>query len=205
MKNLYLFGLLMSATLFSWGQRVAGNQRLEYIINPTEVERIEKVLSSDEMRGRKVYTREIEMAADFIEAEFKAIGLRTWEANDKYRQSFIMVRATPVSTTATLNGESFDSKKVMVITSQPVIKISKSSEYEIERIAPGGNLLRIASQYLQSKKNMVLLVDESYAAGFERLAFIKRSMQRSDKNLVFILTNSTPENFTVKALSGVGE
>src|SRR5688572_17100169 len=98
MKRIYLFGLLMSATLFSWGQR------LEYVINPSEVERIERTLSSDEMRGRKVFTIEIEMAADFIEAEFKSIGLRTWEANDKYRQSFIMVRATPVSTTATLNG-----------------------------------------------------------------------------------------------------
>ena len=199
MKRIYLFGLLMSATLFSWGQR------LEYVINPEEVERIEKVLASDEMRGRKVFTKEIEMAADFIEAEFKAIGLRTWEANDKYRQSFIMVRATHVSTTATLNGEPFDSKKVMVISCQPVVKMSKSPEYEIVRIEPGGNLLRLASKHLQSRKNMMILVDESYAAGFERLAFIKRSMQRSDKNLVFILTNSVPEKFTVEAVHDIEE
>ena len=160
------------------------------MINPEEVERIEKVLASDEMRGRKVFTKEIEMAADFIEAEFKAIGLRTWEANDKYRQTFIMVRATHVSTTATLNGEPFDSKKVMVISCQPVVKMSKSPEYEIVRIEPGGNLLRLASKHLQSRKNMMILVDESYAAGFERLAFIKRSMQRSDKNLVWAGTPS---------------
>ena len=199
MKRIYLFGLLMSATLFSWAQR------LEYVINPAEVERIEKVLASDEMRGRKVFTNEIELAADFIEAEFKALGLRTLDANDKYRQSFMMVKAKPVSMNATYNGETLTDKKVMVISCQPVVKMSKSSEYEIERIGVGENLFRQASKYMQAKKNTLVLVDTSFTTQFERLAFFKRSMHRSDKNLVFILTNNAPENFSVEAVHEITE
>ena len=37
-----------------------------HIINVKEVERIENVLASDEMRGRKIYSPEIEKAAEFI-------------------------------------------------------------------------------------------------------------------------------------------
>jgi hypothetical protein len=56
MKKIFILGLLIATTLFASGQR------LDYIINAEEVERIEKVLASDEMRGRRVFTPEIEKA-----------------------------------------------------------------------------------------------------------------------------------------------
>ncbi len=54
-------------------------QKADEIINAKEVERIERVLASDEMKGRRVFTPEIDKAADFIAAEFKKAGLQTCE------------------------------------------------------------------------------------------------------------------------------
>jgi len=193
MKRVILLGLLITTTLFSW------SQRLEYIINAGEVERIERVLAADEMRGRKVNSPEIEKAADFIESEFKTIGLRTLDANDKYRQTYTVVRARALSSSATWNGATLDPKNLMVISSQPEVKLDKSSAYQIETIQAGGNLLRQASQMIHPKKNTLVLVDESYIAEFPRLAFFKRSLSRADKNLVFVLTNKKPENYSIEA------
>jgi|GEM_PF-3028509 len=50
-------------------------QNIDKIITAPEVERIEKVLAADEMRGRKTGSPEIDMAADFIGKEFKKAGL----------------------------------------------------------------------------------------------------------------------------------
>ena len=50
-------------------------QDINKYINAQEVERIEKVLASDDMRGRRVFSPEIDKAADFIAAEFKAAGV----------------------------------------------------------------------------------------------------------------------------------
>ncbi len=59
-------GLLVSITSFLWAQKNADN-----ILTAKEAERIERVLASDDMKGRKIYTPEIDKAADFIAAEFK--------------------------------------------------------------------------------------------------------------------------------------
>jgi Zn-dependent M28 family amino/carboxypeptidase len=58
------------------------------IINVKEVERVERILAADDMRGRKAFTPDIDKAADFIVAEFKAAGLQTWNNSGNYRQEF---------------------------------------------------------------------------------------------------------------------
>lgn len=45
-------------------------------------------LASDNMEGRKVGTEGIELAAQYIEAEFSKIGLTTFKGADNYRQNF---------------------------------------------------------------------------------------------------------------------
>ena len=81
-------------------------------INAKEAERIEKALASDEMQGRKVFTPEIDKAADFIAAEFKASGLQTWNNSGNYRQEFVPC-VTPkfVSASAVLDGTPADRKR----------------------------------------------------------------------------------------------
>ena len=65
-------GLFIVTTFCVFGQKA------DDIINAKEVERIEKVLAADDMRGRKTFSPEIDKAADFIAEEFKKAGLQTF-------------------------------------------------------------------------------------------------------------------------------
>ena len=54
----------------------------------SDVERIIGNLASDEMKGRRTFTPEIDMAADFIAGEFERIGIQTWNNSESYLQEF---------------------------------------------------------------------------------------------------------------------
>lgn len=174
-------------------------------IDVKEVERIEKVLASDAMRGRKVFTPEIDKAADFIAAEFKTIGLQTFDGSDTYRQGFIMVRPKFISASATLDGAAIDQKNVMVITCQEKLSIDQSAGYAVETIAAGGNLFLEVGKIMQAKKNVVVMVDEAHANNFPRLAGFKRSMFKTDKSAIFILGNKKPATFSIQAQHEITE
>ena len=197
MKKLFITGLLTTITLFTWGQR------LEAIINAAEVERIEKVLAADEMRGRKVFSPEIDKAADFIEDEFKAIGLRTLDASDHYRQSFSLIRPKQISAAATADGVNIDAQKLIVVSCLTDVKFDQSSDVEILTIKAGGNLSREAAAIKQYKKYMLVIVDESYASLFSRLT--KRSIFKTDKSIAFILGTTVPKNFSIEAKQEITE
>ncbi|MET0393372.1 MAG: M28 family peptidase [Chitinophagaceae bacterium] len=193
MKRIVLAGLLATITSFLWAQNP------EAYINAQEAGRIEKVLASDEMRGRKTFSPEIDKAADFIAAEFKTAGLQPWNKDGSYRQPFSLVNAKQVSAAATLDGATLDPKNMVVVTSQPDWKIDQSSGYETMTIAAGADLFEQAMTAAESGKNMIVWVDESFATNFPRLGFLKRNMFPSGKNTVFVLTNTQPKQFALEA------
>jgi hypothetical protein len=77
MKKIFVTGLLTTVTFFLFAQKKADN-----LISAKEAERIERVLASDAMKGRKIYSPEIEKAANFIASEFKAAGLIPYNLYD---------------------------------------------------------------------------------------------------------------------------
>jgi len=54
-------------------------QDVNKMIKQDDVERIIKTLSADDMQGRATFTPGIEKAAQFIESEYKQIGLQPME------------------------------------------------------------------------------------------------------------------------------
>jgi hypothetical protein len=192
MKNFFLFWLLIATTFFSFGQKI------DDIINAKEVERIEKTLSSDDMRGRRAFTPDIDRAADFIASEFKSIGLETWNNSGNYKQEFAMVRSKIVNVTAAVDGRSLDSKNIAIVSCKPDLKLDQSSGYEIVTIKAGANF-RETSAYSQPSKNVIVLVDTSFASNFSRLTSSRRAIFSTDKNTIFILTSATPQKFSIEA------
>ena len=88
-------------------------QNIDEIINAKEVERIERMLASDDMRGSKVFTPEIDKAADFIAAEFKAGSkLESWEMAIAFARSLSMIRPKLISIVGTLDGEALNAKNM---------------------------------------------------------------------------------------------
>src|SRR5579863_4446931 len=92
-------------------------QDIDKIINPAEVEKIEKILSADDMQGRATFSPGIEKAADFIEAQFRAAGLQTWDNGNSYRQPFSLIRAKTVGLTGIFDGQPLDSSSIIVFSS----------------------------------------------------------------------------------------
>ncbi len=207
MKKFFPMRLLVpTASFLLFTASCVGQKRsIDAVINPREVERIERTLAADEMEGRRIFTPGIEKAADFIAAEFKAAGLQTWNNGGTYRQEFAMVRPKFISASATIDGVTIDQKNIIVITCQPQLKIDKQAGYELVYIKAGTNLRRDAAALAVSNKNLLVMVDESYAADFPRLSALKRSIFKTDKNIIFILNSTTPKNFTVESSHEITE
>lgn len=175
------------------------------IINVKEVERIEKTLASDDMRGRRTFTPDIDKAADFIAAEFKAIGLGTMNNTGSYRQEFAMVRPKFINATAMLDGQVVEQKSVIVITCQPQLKIDQTTGYETAFIKTGTNLQTEARKYARGNKNMIVWVEKSFANSFGNLARLKSSMFKTATSVVFVLTDTAPAAYTIEAVHEITE
>jgi len=175
------------------------------VINVKEVERIERTLASDDMRGRRTFSPDIDQAADFIAAEFKAIGLSTLNTTGSYRQEFAMVRPKFISATAILDGVAIDQKSVMVITSRPQLKIDQGSGYETAFIKTGANLQTEARKYVRANKNMIVWVEKSFANSFGNLSRLKSSMFTSNTSVLFVLTDNAPANYSIEAFHEITE
>ncbi len=197
MKKFFILGLLLSTTSFLFSQNI------DALINSKEVERIERTLSSDDMRGRRTFTPDIDRAADFIATEFNAIGLQKWDGN--YLQEFTLVRPKFIKVSAKFDGDSIDPKNILVITCQPDLRIDQRSGYEVVYIKAGANLRKEASGFVQSNKNLLVLVDENYANDFQRLNFLRRSIFKTDKSVVFLLNSYVPKKFVIEAIHEISE
>src|ERR1700761_6172678 len=97
-------------------------QDIDKIINPAEVEKTEKILSADDMRGRATFTPDIERAAAYIESRFKAAGLQPWNGTS-YLQPFSMIRATPISATGSLDGTPIPEDHIVAISASSDLSI----------------------------------------------------------------------------------
>ena len=199
MKRFLVTGLLASIAPFLFAQNIDG------IINQKEAERIENVLASDAMRGRKVYTPEIDKAADFITAEFKAAGLKPWDDGNSFRQEFVLAAVRQVSLSATFDDINADPQRIVLVTAEPEITIDERSGYATGSIKAGDELFQQAVDFAGASKNTIVLVDSSFAKNFPRLSFFKRNRFKSDKNIVFILGSMLPKKFRIDAKHDVKE
>lgn len=198
MKALLVFCLTCSIS-------VLYAQEAKEIINETEVERIENILASDDMQGRRVFTPGIEKAADFIATEFKAAGLQFVSGSTSFRQSFSLVRPKFISASATADGATIEQKNIIAITCASKLTVSEKSGYEMVSIAESANLQTEARKVVRSNKNAVVWVPLSFANSFGNLSRLKSSMFKTNTNVVFILTDKMPSVFSIDAVHEINE
>lgn len=180
-------------------------QSVDKIINPAEVEKIEKVLSADDMQGRASFSPGIEKAADFIEAQFRAAGLQTWDNGNSYRQPFSLIRAKTVAVTGTLDGQPLDPASIVVFSTDPQVQIDEHSGYEKSYIRAGDTFMAAVRGFFRGHQNRVVLVDTSFSDAFKGLENFKRPQFRSDHNLVFVLTHTDPERYSIRVQQQIRE
>jgi Zn-dependent M28 family amino/carboxypeptidase len=191
------FTLLSAPRLFA--------QDIDKIINPAEVERTERVLSSDDMRGRASFTPDIERAADYIESRFKAAGLKTWNGSNSYRQPFSLVRAMPISATGSLDGASLPENHIVALSSSPDLNVDENSGYDKYVIKAGSDLRVEARRYIREKKNALVLVDTSFSASFSMLSRYTRQQFKYDRSVIFVLAAASPVHYSIHVRQDVKE
>ena len=174
-------------------------QDVNSIINKAETERIEKFLSSDELEGRRTFSKGIDKAADFIANEFKQTGLNKFNNSNSYLQSFSKLSAKFVAASANFDGIALDQKNVIVVTAEPTVSITETSGFEIAKINKEDNFGQAARKYLSANANYIVFVDESFANNFSRLVQFKSNITADQKTVVFVLTNNSPAKFNIEA------
>lgn len=180
-------------------------QNIDNIINAKTVEATERTLSSDDMRGRAVFTPDIEKAADYIESRFKAAGLKTWNGSNSYRQPFTMIQAKLLTATATLDGQTLPEGHVYAMSSASDLTIDENSGYEKVQIKAGQNFVTELMHYIHAKKNYLVLIDTSFSANFPRLARFGRQQFKAPTSVVCLLTSSEPSHFLIKVQQEIKE
>ncbi|MBS1760179.1 MAG: M20/M25/M40 family metallo-hydrolase [Bacteroidetes bacterium] len=174
-------------------------------ISEKEVARIENVLAADDMRGRKVFTPDIDRAADFIAAEFKEAGLQTLNNANSFRQEFSMISTKQLSLTGKFDGNIVDAKNIIVVSGKPQLTVTEKSGYEITSITAGKNIFSEAVNLIQSDKNYLVLVDSSYKDNFPRLVNLKRQMFKQENNTIFVYTSKAPQQYSIDLKQDVTE
>lgn len=193
MKKFLINLLLLSITLLSCAQTTFK------AISEKEVQRIETILSADNMQGRKTFTAGSEKAADFISNECKAIGLKTFSGANNYKQTFVIVQPKLLGISASFDKTPVDSEKVVIFTCLANVKITEKSGFKKVHLKQGDKIGKDVNEYIQLKENLLVFVDNSFASNFKRLAARKQYLFPSDKTVVFILGNYAADDFIINA------
>ena len=198
MKKIFLL-LLLSASYNTYSQKALNS------INIKETERIEKILSSDEMEGRRTFTPGIEKAAAFIAGEFEKTGLQKWNNGGSYLQTFAMIKTKAIQQKAIINGTEVDPKRILILSPNTSINITEISGYQTVQISKGMNFAMEARKILSSTKNTIVFADTSHSNIFGRFAQMRSQLFSTQPNIVMLLTTETPTSYNISATQEVTE
>ncbi|HNF01631.1 MAG TPA: M20/M25/M40 family metallo-hydrolase [Ferruginibacter sp.] len=196
MKKLLVTFATGFISLFSFAQKI------DKIINPTEVERIERILSADDMQGRKTFTPGIDKAADFIAAEFAKSKLSYFGNLKSYFQEFAMTKSKPVEVSGSIDNEPLTTDNIAANTTAKEISINSLKDYEVVIIRATDTFNRKVFPLFELEKNLLVLVDTAHRNRFKSIQrFAGNAKFPSGVSQVFVLTgnlNPTAFNLHIK-------
>jgi hypothetical protein len=185
--------ILLLSTIFC-GRTFA--QTPEQLISKSNVQRIIKTLTADDMQGRATFTPGIEKAAKFIESEYKNIGLQPLAGNQDYRQNFSMFRSSAVQTSVSVNNTIVPKENIIAISGAASFDWSNNADVEVVKIGAEKNLIAEYRKIVSSNKKTLALVDPHFEALFKRIAarYANGDVSKEvnpNQQLVFVLGNFT--------------
>lgn len=174
-------------------------QSIDKIITTKEVARIEKILSADDMQGRRTFTPGIDKASAFIESEFKQIGLQTFNSATNYRQEFSITGSKAVSSKITIDGKEINNNQVVTFSYVPQVSLTEKSDISIVKINKGDNIGEKFNEYYKSSKNLLILVDPSFDNVLPNIQHIDRLNANPGNNtIMFVFGTLEATTFSVE-------
>jgi hypothetical protein len=173
-------------------------QDVNKLIKQDDVERIIKTLSADDMQGRGTFTPGIEKAAQFIEGEFKAAGLKPMAGAKSYRQTFSQTRVSPLNPKVVFDGTPVPDDKV-AITTGTTFNWKSDTSVLITNITDEKNYRSQLGTAMRSGKKLLVIFDASMAELFKRIRdrAVKGSITggRQSQPVVYVLGIPVPKTF----------
>lgn len=137
-------------------------------IRNNDIKRIIQTLSSDEMQGRATFSPGIDRAAQFIENEFKRIGLEPLAGEATFRQSLPdMFLIKPASSEVTLDGNIVSPENVIIVTDRAGLNWNTDPGVQLAAIKAGENFNARYGEIIALKKQVLVYVDESFKDAFK--------------------------------------
>lgn len=169
--------------------------------NREDVTDIMKTLSADEMKGRRVFTPNIEKAADYIAGKFSEFGLNPLEEEEDYLQDFSMKSISLQESKVTLNAKTIDAESYFAIVSSRDVNWSRNKQAAIKSITADANFRSEISKINELEKDLIVFIDPSHSEIFNRYRpYFSRPTRISPGEIqhdkIFILAEG-PEHFSI--------
>jgi Zn-dependent M28 family amino/carboxypeptidase len=180
--------------------RAAGQSKTaDQVINAQSVGDVENSLASDAMRGRATFTPDIERAADYIEEQFRAAGLKTWNGSGSYRQTFAMVRAKLITVGGSIDGTALTKDNTVLLSTAAHLHLDENSGYKKENIKAGEDFRSKARQFVHANENYIVVVDTSFSKIFAGLNRMSGQQFSSKYSTVFVLAATEGAHYSITA------
>ena len=197
MKHLLLGLALIGSVQTAMSQQKAA-KAVKTKVSAATVERVEKTLAADNMRGRALTTG-APQAAQFLAGEFKRIGLQPLPGLTSFEQVFPVFEIENTQRQVTLNGTPVAAENVVLLSGQDRVSWASGQAGAPRVVVVGAqaDFRKEISPFFGAKENLLVLIDPAHTEIFRRLAAqLQHSTFRNDKpeafTGVFVLAPATP-------------
>ncbi len=180
-------------------------QKADKILNASEALRIESFLASDELKGRKTGTVEIDKAADFISDEFNKYGLKTFGGLQTYKQSFTNIRTKFISAAGNVDTTKIEPSNIIALTTDSLVKFNELSGYKKVVVGNNDNLFFAAEDAIKEKENTIVFVNSFFKNDFNKLKRFKREGLKTNFSIVFVLSNDEGNKYDFEIRNKITE
>jgi len=176
------------------------------------LEQIEKdlnFLASDEMAGRGNFSKEINLAADYIAKRFSEFGLTgTTSSVDgikSFKQSFSVFQLKPKALKVTLNGKTIVANHIMAVSNKETLQWNNTNSVKTHVFTSEENFRQVITKLNQEGGLHFVLVDKHHQAIFNRYrqffhrGLIKETITESGAIIVVLSDDTEISNYQVDA------
>ena len=167
-------------------------ENINNIINTREVLKTLSVLASDEMRGRKAYSPEIDSAARFIASSFSQSGLLPLQGKQNYFQEFYTWRTRLIAASGTADGIAFNQEDIALLATDSLVQFHTNEEFDKIYIRPGASLQSELGKLIKDNKKCIVFIDTTQKQMFKRLKRMQPQTFSSMQPILFVLYSGKP-------------
>lgn len=167
-------------------------KNINSIINPDEVLKTVSTLAADNMRGRKVYSPEIDSAARFIASSFSRSGLIPMQGNRSFFQEFYTWRTHLMAASGNADGIEFNSDDLALLATDSLVQFNANEDFEKIYIPAGESLQIKVGELIKENKKAIVFIDTTQKQMFKRLKRMQPQSFNNIQPILFVLYSGKP-------------